>query len=590
MKASEIRDKYIKFFKDRGHRQIKPSPLVLEDDPTTLFTSAGMQPLVPYLKGRPHPKGKRLVNSQPSIRLQDIDKVGDTSHTTFFEMLGNWSLGDYFKEEQLVWLWEFLTQELGLAEEKLHITVFAGTKNVPRDEESYKIWRKIGVDDSHLHWESGNWWSRSGMPDEMTPGDIGGPDSEVFYDFGNPSDGGKFDTENPRYLEIGNSVFIEYEKQEDGSLKGLPLKNVDFGGGLERLTAAKNDMNDVFGIDIFLPVIQKLESVCETKYEQQPESYRIIADHLRAAVVLIAEGIVPSNKLQGYALRRFIRRSVFHQKLLKISKTEKNSDIAKSFTQIYPDLEKNWRKISQVLDEESLKFEKALSRGTKKLEEAIDKKQKIDGKFAFDLYQTEGFPFELTLEILESKGLGFTQRQKHIFEREFSKHQDSSRTASAGMFKGGLADTSEKTVRLHTAAHLLQAALRKVLGSHVRQKGQNITSERLRFDFSHPEKLTEDQIKKVEELVNEKIEEDLPVSFEEKTLAQAKKEGALAFFKYSDKVKVYTIGDPSGKWFSKEVCGGPHVNNTGKIGRVTITKEEAAGSGVRRIYAQLRSD
>ena len=589
MSSDEIRQKYFKFFEGKGHARIDPAPLVLESDPTTLFTSAGMQPLIPYLKGEPHPKGKRLVDSQPSLRLQDIEEVGDNRHTTFFEMLGNWSLGDYFKKEQLGWCLEFFTKELGLSKDKLWVSVFEGTGEVPKDEESFKRWKELGIPEDRifLYGVDKNWWSRSGPPEKMPSGEIGGPDSEVFYDFGTPHDPKYGSTCHPncecgRFLEIGNSVFIEFQKNEDGSLTELPQKNVDYGGGLERIAAAVSGTPDIFLTDFFKPTISQVEKEVGVPYGKDFEkdrSFRIFADHLRAASAVMTEGIEPSNKLQGYALRRLIRRAAFHLSLLG------SKDLTSSFAKISKAL---WPTLSEGLTTEVERFEKALERGTGQLTKKLDSKEAIDGNFAFDLYQTEGFPLELTLEILKEKGKQFSDEEKKAFEEEFEKHKALSRTASAGMFKGGLADSSREVIRLHTATHLLHAALRKALGEHVSQKGSNITSERLRFDFSHPDKLTDGQLKKVADLVNEQVKKDLPVSFETKTLNEATLEGALHFFgeRYANEVKVYTVGEPKGEWFSKEVCGGPHVSHTGEIGNVRIVKQEKVGSGVVRIYAE----
>ncbi len=593
MTTDEIREKYLKFFEKRGHRRIPAAPLVLENDPTTLFTSSGMQPLVPYLKGEPHPEGKRLVNSQPSLRLEDIDEVGDTRHTTFFDMLGNWSLGDYFKKEQLSWFWEFLTKELSLPEEKLYVSVFGGDGNVPRDEETFEIWKSLGVPSARIHFYGveKNWWSRSGTPDQMPYGEIGGPDSEVFYDFATPHDPKYGEKCHPncdcgRFLEIGNSVFIQYEKQEDGTLHELKQKNVDFGGGLERLAAAANNDSDIFKTDVFQPILHSIEQEFGVSYgasNEKDKSIRVIADHLRAAVILIAENVLPSNKMQGYVLRRLVRRAAFHARLLGKGNL---GNIA--LPTVTP-------QTKNVLTEEVLKFSAALDKGMGVLRSALGRGDKINGKFTFDLYQSYGFPLELTIDILEKEGKKFSSQDKKLFSKEFEKHKELSRTAASGMFKGGLVDHSEQVVKLHTATHLLHAALRKVLGDHVSQKGSNITPERLRFDFSHPQKVTETEIEKVEALINEQIEKALPVSFETKTLEEARKEGALAFFgeKYGGKVKVYTVGPATGSgkflsgWFSREVCGGPHVKNTRGIGRVKITKEEGAGSGVRRVYATI---
>jgi alanyl-tRNA synthetase len=597
MTTKEIRQKYIEFFKKRDHKEITPSPLVLENDPTTLFTSAGMQQLTPYLKGEKHPLGKKLVDIQPSIRMQDLDEVADNRHFSFFEMLGNWSLGDYFKAEQLPWIWEFFTKEIGFDSEKLYVSVFEGGSGVSKDAESLEIWKKIGVPDERIFFygEEKNWWSNSGTPDQMLPGDIGGPDSEVFYELGVPHDPkyGKFchpNCECGKFLEIGNSVFIQYEKKKDGKLAELPQKNVDFGGGLERIAAATINDSDVFHIDLFSGVIKQIEEEVRSNYNADPQkdkSFRIIADHIRASVNMLAEGVVPSNKLHGYALRRLIRRAMFHFHLLGSGISGGAiSHVAESLRKEYSSVDKNWAFIEENLNAEATRFESALKRGLAKLTKAVNEGVKVDGKFAFDLYQTEGFPLELTMEILKQNGMEFTPVEKNSFEAEFEKHKENSRSMSAGIFKGGLESKSDETItKLHTTTHLLHAALRQVLGEHVSQKGSHITAERLRFDFSHKEKLTEGQLKDVEDLINDQITNKLPVSFEEMSLKDAVDSGALHFFaeKYGDNVKVYSIGS-----FSKEVCGGPHVDNTGEIGSVRIIKQEKIGSGIVRIYAALQ--
>lgn len=599
MGTNEIRKKYLEFFKKNGHTEIAPSPLVIDSDPTTLFTSAGMQQLLPYLKGEKHQDGTRLVDSQPSLRLGDLEEVGDNRHTTFFEMLGNWSLGDYFKKEQLSWVWEFYTKELGLDPKRLHVTVFEGNGDVPKDTESYEIWLKVGVPAEHIHFYPDNWWSRAGQPEKMPAGEIGGPDSEIFFEFENVEhnpDFGKFCHPNcdcGKFLEIGNSVFMQYQKTEDGKLTELPQKNVDFGGGLERVSAALMNNPDVFMIDMFSGVIEKIAKEVGISYStdsKKDKSFRVIADHLRASVNLLAEGVIPSNKLQGYALRRLIRRAMFHFHLLGSGISGSAvSFIAQDYKRFYPNVEKNWQFIEENLTAEATRFEAALKRGLSKLTKAVSEGKIIDGEFAFNLYQTEGFPLELTMEILSQNGMKFSLEEKNAFSSEFEKHKDASRSASAGMFKGGLAEASVITTRLHTATHLLHKALREVLGEHVGQKGSHITSERLRFDFSHPQKLTEDEVKKVEDLINLKIKEDLPVSFKVMSLPEAIAEGAMHFFaeKYGSEVKVYTVGDPNGTWFSKEVCGGPHVEHTGELGGVRIIKQEKIGSGIVRIYAVL---
>lgn len=587
------------FFVKRQHKIVSPSPLVIESDPTTLFTSSGMQQLVPYLKGEKHPEGKRLVDSQPSLRMQDLEEVGDNRHTTFFEMLGNWSLGDYFKAEQLPWIWEFFTKELKLDPKRLYVSVFEGNDQVPKDTESYDIWIKIGVPKDHIFFYPAekNWWSRAGTPDKMPPGEIGGPDSEVFYEFDIPHDPfyGKICHPNcdcGKFLEIGNSVFMQYKKMENGKLEELPQKNVDFGGGLERIAAALNDNPDIFKIDMFSGIIKKVEEEVGINYNAdsgKDRSFRIIADHLRASCNLLAEGVVPSNKLQGYALRRLVRRAMFHFHLLGSGMSGSAiSHVAEDLRNFYPTIDKNWDFVEENLDAEATKFESALKRGLAKLTRAVSDNLEINGKFAFDLYQTDGFPLELTMEILKQNGMKFSPEEKNSFEAEFEKHREESRTSSAGMFKGGLAEASVETTKLHTTTHLLHAALRGILGEHVSQKGSHITAERLRFDFSHPEKLTEEEIKKVEDLINEKVREDLPVTMKIESLDEAISEGALHFFgeKYGKDVKVYTVGDPKNP-FSREVCGGPHVTHTGEIHGVKIIKQEKIGAGIVRIYIKL---
>lgn len=595
MTTSEIRQKYLDFFKKRNHVEITPSPLVIDSDPTTLFTSAGMQQLIPYLKGERHSEGKRLVDSQPSLRLQDIEEVGDNRHTTFFEMLGNWSLGDYFKKEQIPWVWEFFTKELKLDPERLHVSVFEGNDEVPKDTESFEIWKSLGLPESHIHfYVDKNWWSRAGEPDKMPAGEIGGPTSEIFYEFEEIKHDPKFGSfchpncDCGKFLEIGNSVFMCYKKEKDGSLSKLPNNNVDFGGGLERIAASVLGSPDIFHIDMFSGMIKRLEEEVGVNYGADAEkdrSFRIIADHLRASCNLLAEGVVPGNKLHGYVLRRLIRRAMFHFHLLGSGISGGAvAHVAEDLRKFYPNVNKNWEFVEENLSAEATRFELALKRGLARLTKAVAEGTEIDGQFAFDLYQNEGFPLELTIEILKQNGMTFTSEEKNAFESEFEKHKDASRTASAGMFKGGLAEASEVTTKLHTATHLLHAALRQILGEHVGQKGSHITSERLRFDFSHPQKLTDDETKKVEDLVNQKIKEDLAVSLTEMPLEKAINEGAMHFFaeKYGEKVKVYTIGS-----FSREICGGPHVTHTATIGSVRIIKQEKIGAGIIRMYIVL---
>ena len=616
MNSSQVRQKYLNFFKKRDHAVIPAAPLVPADDPTTLFTGSGMQQLVPYLKGQPHPMGKRLVDSQPSFRAEDIEEVGDNRHTTFFEMLGNWSLGDYFKKEQLPWFFEFLTQEVGLDPRRLYVTVFAGNRSISKDEESIKIWQELfktkapaqpgeeGFDPKtkiYLYDAAKNWWSRAGVPVNMPIGEIGGPDSEVFYDF-DPDEKLKIHEKSPftnkqchincdcgRFLEIGNSVFMQYEKIEEGLFKPLPKKNVDFGGGLERFVAASENQVDIFKTDLFWPIIEEIEKSTSKKYEGKNKiPMRIIADHLKAAVFMTKGGLEPDNKKQGYVMRRLIRRAVVKMKQLDIVPLKVLPSICQRVIEIYGNLyfDKQAYEIHPVIGEEIESFERTIHRGTKLLQTG-----EIDGRLLFDLYQTYGFPLEISKELLSEWGRPITSKIEKDFENEKQKHQNLSRTASVGMFKGGLADHSETITKLHTATHLLHQALRKVLGDHVHQEGSNITAERLRFDFTHPKALTPEEIKKVEALVNQKIKEDLPVHKTVEDKDKALESGALAFFreKYPDKVSVYTIGkDVKKDWFSKELCGGPHVTSTGKIGGVTIVKEAAVGAGKRRIYAELK--
>jgi alanyl-tRNA synthetase len=617
MTSREIRSKFINFYTKRGHKEIEPAKLVLENDPTTLFTSSGMQPLVPFLLGEKHPEGVRLVNSQPSFRSEDIEEVGDNRHTTAFEMLGNWSLGDYFKKEQLSWIWEFLTEDLGLDKNKLYVTIFEGNEFVPKDEESRKIWKDLGIPEERI-FEYGvnkNWWSKSGTPDKMPVGEIGGPDSEVFYEFDSVKHDPKFGNKcHPncdcgRFSEIANSVFIQYKKTGDGEFEELKQKNVDFGGGLERLAAAVNNDPDIFNTDLYLPVIRVVEKYSGKNYEDQSSksNMRIIADHLKAATFLIVSGVVPLNKMQGYVLRRLIRRVAvkMHELRGSVKKGEIPTDAfeaacADAVLLIYDGLfgidEKTQReKVVRVIVEEMEKFGRSLEKGLKELE----KLDKVDGKIAFDLYQTFGFPLELTLELMGKKGQSVNKEE---FEIEFKKHRDLSRNASQGKFAGGLAGHSDIEVKYHTATHLLHQALRDILGPEVFQKGSNITPERLRFDFSFDRKMTEEEISAVEDLVNKKIKEDLKVERKYMTYDEAKALNAIGLFdeKYDkSNVSIYAMGPnysydsgsldkrERGGYYSLEFCGGPHVEHTGIISGIKITKEEAVSAGIRRIRAQL---
>ena len=610
MTIQEIRTKYFEFFKKKGHVVIPSASLVPEGDATTLFTSAGMQPMMPYLLGLKNPLGARLVDSQKCFRSQDIDEVGDARHTTFFEMLGNWSLGDYFKTEQLKFFFTFLTDSkegIGLDPKKLYVTVFEGGSGVPKDIEAIKIWQnlfaKVGIkaaegDRIFPYPASKNWWSRAGVPDNMPPGEPGGPDSEVFYDFGPDfklhetsqwkNEKCHVNCDCGRYLEIGNNVFMQYVKKEDGTLVELPQKNIDFGGGLTRLEAATRNDPDMFNISSLAPIIIEIEKLTGKKYadEENKASMRIIADHLTAATFLIKDGVFPSNKSQGYVLRRLLRRAAVKLYFLMgnreaiISLAGITESIVHTYKTEYFKGD-DTRYIQSSIATEIGKFEKSLDKGIKELEKKTD----ITGKDAFDLYQNYGFPLEITTEILGQIGKSVDVEQ---FQEEFLKHQDLSRNASIGMFKGGLADNSATVTAYHTATHLLHASLRQILGSHVEQKGSNITAERLRFDFSHPEKITDDLLKQIEDLINQKISEKLPVTHTEEPKSEAIASGALAFFgqKYPDLVSVFTIGKEPNH-FSKELCGGPHVTNLSELANIKIVKQEPLGSGVRRLYLKF---
>ena len=610
MTSSELRQRFLDFFKSKKHTIIPSSSLIPENDSSTLFISSGMQPLVPYLMGEKHPAGLRLVNSQKCFRADDIDEVGDNRHTTFFEMLGNWSLGDYFKREQLSWIYEFLIKEIGLDPKRLYATVFSGDESigVPRDIDSVNILKDIfssyGVDPKNrifYYPAEKNWWSRSGRPDKMPLGEIGGPDSEIFYDLGadlKRHENSVFknkpchvNCDCGRFIEIGNSVFIEFKRTKKGFEK-LKQYNVDFGGGLERIIMVCQGFNNVFETDFFLKSIKKIEELSAKKYIENYRYFEIIADHIRAATFIMGDNkdIAPSNTGQGYLVRRLIRRAIKYGKSLGIQANSWLVLIAEiiieDYADIYPELKNNRDFILKNLKEEEEKFSKTIERGLKEFEKISVQDKKISGKDAFNLFQTYGFPIEMTVEMAQEKGLSV---DTDGFQQRLIKHQELSRTASAGMFKGGLADNSIQTTRLHTTAHLMLYALREVLGKDVYQKGSNITAERLRFDFTYKEKMTSEQIKKVEEIVNDLIKKDLSVICEEMSLEKAQKIGAMGVFgiKYSEKVKVYTISNKDNV-FSREICGGPHVNKTRELGVFKITKEESSSSGIRRIRAILK--
>ena len=627
MKASEIRQKFLDFQKKRGHVQIAPAPLVLENDPTTLFTGSGMQPLLPYLLGEKHPDGTRLTDSQPSLRLQDIEDVGDPRHTTVFEMLGNWSLGDYFKEEQIPAFFEFLTKEVGLDPHKIYVTCFIGNEKygIPKDVEAAEIWQRVfkeaGVDakiaeigsasdgtkrgikpGEHIFFydDKENWWSRGGGIDSTPVGDPCGPDSEVFYDFGeDKQDVEKYGLSHPasdgaRFMEIGNQVFMQYKRNTDGSFSELEHKNVDFGGGLERITAASIDSFDVFKISLLKPIIDKLEEISGKSYDNNTDEMRIIADHLRGAYLLTAQGLTPSNKQQGYALRRLIRRAVL--KALDLG-------IAQDFlSQIIPIIEINYADLPDsilthretalsVLEKEERSFRQTLNKGLKEMQKMVknDTDGILTGYDLFKLQDTYGFPFEVSVEEAYHQGIELSEDYKKEFDKALAEQRERSKTASKGMFKGGLEDHGEMSTKYHTATHLLLAALKKVLkDDDIHQKGSNITPERMRLDFNFDRKLTPEEKQAVEDQVNEWIKADYKVIFDEyeKEYARDTLHAEGQFWdKYDDKVKVYTINpdDP----ISVEICGGPHVENTGKLGHFKIKKEESSSAGIRRIKAIL---
>ena len=583
MKAKDLKKKYFEFFKEKKHKLISSASLIPEHDPTVLFTTAGMHPLVPYIMGEKHPSGKRLVDVQKCIRTGDIDEVGDTTHLTFFEMLGNWSLGDYWKKEAIEWSYDFLTSKkwLGLDKNKLYITVFKGDKDAPKDEESAKIWKSLGIPDKRIFYlpKEDNWWGPAGSTGPC------GPDTEMFYDTGKEKCGKdcKPGCSCGKYFEVWNDVFIQYNKTKDGKYKPLKQKTVDTGMGVERTVAMLEGKETVFEIDEFKPIIEKIKDNSKIK---DKKSIRIIADHLKAAVFILSENIAPSNLDQGYVLRRLIRKSIRHFRLLGIDKQNFTSELAeiviKTYKTDYKELRQNKNFILDELEKEEKKFKKTLETGLREFNKLISKEEKITGKDAFLLFSSYGFPLEMTEELAQEKGLKFNKEE---FEKEFKKHQELSRAGAQKRFKGGLADNSEETKRLHTATHLLNEAIRVVFkDKKIVQKGSNITPERLRFDFNFDRKLTEEEIKEIEDLVNKKIKEDLEIKKEEMSLEAAKKKSAQGVFghKYADKVSVYTIND-----FSTEICGGPHVKNTKELGKFKIIKEESSAAGIRRIKAVL---
>ncbi len=628
--SNEIRAKYLKFFEDRGHAVIPSASLVPENDPTTLFTGSGMQPLLPYLLGQPHPKGDKVTDSQKSFRAADIEEVGDNRHTTFFEMLGNWSLGDYFKKEQLAWYFEFITEEIGLDPNKLYVTVYHGDESigVPRDEESIAIWQKLfaekGIDakfkpmgtekdgyekgmngERIFSYSDKNWWSRAGTPDKMPEGEPGGPDSEVFYEFAHiehdPKWGAKChpNCDCGRFLEIGNSVFMQYIKK-DGKFEELPQQNVDFGGGLERIAAATEGSGDMFKTDALWAIVDELQKKGKIKYEENPAVFRIVADHMRGTVFMLTDGVLPANSDRGYFLRRLIRRSVRYADVIGFPAGELSTIariISGTHGEQYPEVTEQLAATEKAIAEEESKFRETLSRGLKEFEK-LAKDDVVSGKEAYILFTTHGFPFELTQELAKERGASV---DVEAFKSEMVGHRDLSRAGAEQKFKGGLADQSEATVRLHTAHHLLLKALQMVLGDNVKQRGSNITGERLRIDFSHGEKMTPEQKTEVERIVNEQIKLHLPMIRSTMPKEDAEKLNAQHEFgaKYPDMVSVYSLGPVDAtnenpqfdKSFSIEFCGGPHVANTSEIeagGTFKIQKEEAVAAGIRRIKAVLQ--
>ena len=626
MNTQQIRQAYLQFFADRGHHIITRAPLVLQNDPTTLFTGSGMQPLLPYLLGQDHPHGTRLVDSQTCLRAQDIEDVGDNRHTTFFEMLGNWSMGEYFKRQQIEWFFHFLTDVVGLDPHKIYVSCFIGDEahGIPRDDEAATIWQEVfaskGIDakivtlgtaaygDEHgmqggrifFYNDKENWWSRGGGISETPIGDPCGPDSEVFYDFGEQHHDPSFGQAHPasdsgRFMEIGNQVFMQYRRREDGGFEPLARKNVDFGGGLERIAAAAIDSPDVFKISLLWPIIERLEHLSGKHYASHTASMRVIADHLRAATFLAVDGCVPSNKEQGYVMRRLLRRAIrfafelgieqnFFEQIVPV--------IADLYAQDYPELGENREAIIAVLAKEEKVFRQTLRKGLKQLAKFAD--NGLTGAELFTLYDTYGFPVELSTEEAYRQGIDVSPEWRKEFDEHMAEQRRRSQTAAKGTFKGGLGGTSFIHKQYHTATHLMYAALRQVLGQHVTQHGSNITEERLRFDFNNDGKVSREQLDEIERLVNEWIAADLPVSYQEYPTEQAFAQGAVGAFgdKYGQTVKVYQIGIGDQR-ISFEICGGPHVEHTGQLAeggkRFVITKEESSSAGIRRIKAVLRA-
>lgn len=626
MDTQQIRQKYIDFFSQRGHQILTRASLFLPEDSSTLFTGSGMQALMPYLLGEGHPAGSRLTNVQVCFRSQDIDSIGDNRHTTLFEMLGNWSLGDYTKEQQINWFFEFLVDEVGLDPERIYVSVFGGDKKhgIPRDDQSANIWQTVfkkrgltaeianigsaktgdarGIKSGErifFYDDKQNWWSRNGGLDTTPVGEPCGPDSEVFYDFGDAVHDISYGKPHPasdsgRFVEIGNQVFMQYRRLTDGTFEPLVKQNIDFGGGLERISAALLDTPDIFKISTFWPIIETLEKISHKKYQDDVTSMRVIADHLRAAVFLVVDGVIPSNKEQGYVLRRLVRRAVRFGLELNIQQDLVNRVapvIAGMFLESYPEIQENLEIVQTVLHKEEKIFRQTLQKGLRKFHQLST--DGLTGEEIFKLYDTFGFPVELSVEEAKRQQIKIAGDWQKQFNQLMAEQKARSQTASKGTFKGGLEGDSEIHKRYHTTAHLLQQALMLILGEEISQSGANITTERLRFDFKYPEKVSADKLKQVEDLVNQKIDEKLVVSFQEYSLEEARAMGAHGEFndKYGNRVKVYQVTNKNGTAFSLEICGGPHVNNTSEIlkpgQRFKIIKEESSSAGVRRIKAVI---
>ena len=618
MTVSDIRTAYLEFFRKRGHVIVPSAKVVPENDPTTLFTGSGMQPMLPYFLGEPHPQGKRIADSQKSFRAQDIEEVGDNRHTTFFEMLGNWSFGDYFKDEQIVWMFQFLTEELKLDPKRLYFTCYKGNDGlgIPRDTHSAELWQGLykekglsaligenpevdGMRDGEriFYYEEKNWWSRVGAPRNMPEGEPGGPDTEMFFDFGDTGQHKKSSWKDMpchvncdcgRFVEIGNNVFMEYVKK-DGKFQKLPAPNVDFGAGLERMAMAVKDVDDIFLIDTMQTVIVEIAAATGAEYKGGAKlSFRVIADHIRGVTFMIADGVTPSNTDQGYVARRLIRRSVRHLDTLggeEGTLVTLSGRVIDAYKDHYPELSAQRDRIQETIAEEEKKFRKTLSSGLKEFEK-LSSDGSISGNDAFILFSTYGFPFEITEELAREKNISIN---KVDFDEAMKGHQDTSRKGAEQKFKGGLADTSEQTTKLHTATHLMLAGLRKYLGGHVHQAGSNITAERTRFDFNHHEKVSRDVLDQDESYVNEAIQKGCDVVIEQMPKEQAQREGVEGSFweRYPDVVNVYMVKCSDGSVYSRELCGGPHVQNTRNMGTFKITKEEASAAGIRRVKATL---